>query len=110
MKTIIFAVLAFFATFAHADQYRSYKSSAGTRVDDYMTYYAKNFNELKEEQLHAYRGCKLLTAKVFIKKEGLAPNKTIVGAFDCSRKMDSAPYVDKRYYVFVSDKTGFYFP
>lgn len=100
MKNIIFTILAFFTTFAQAEQTRQFPVTDGGSSVPYVTYFAKDFNALKEEQYHAFRGCRLLAAKTLIKKEHLVPNKIIIGGFDCGHDM----------FVFISDKAGFYLP
>ncbi len=82
MKKIITLIAVLVACgFAQAEQFRIWRHPDDA-IQRFVTYYVGSgftLNGFKKE----YRGCKMLTAKQFIKRERLAPHPHIVAAFYC---------------------------
>lgn len=97
MKAILFAILAFFAINAQAENFLIHAKQDGS-IQRYMTYEAQNMKRTADNNWMyvIYRGCKQLTAEQIVKREKLVPNKNIVGGYYCAAPNDST-------YIFIRD-------
>jgi hypothetical protein len=101
MKNIIFILLAFFAGFAHADQLHGFKP-ADQKQQSKLVYYttyqgATMSNRDLGDTAITLRGCIKVSASTFMKREKLAYDHNITGAFYCDRGHP----LSNEYYVIV---------
>jgi len=96
MKKLIFAALALFAVTAQATQVQGFKQADQKRPYELVYYTVYQSESMSDRDLGGtaivLRGCEKVTPSTFMRRENLAYDRNIAGAFYCKRGQGSSEY------------------